>query len=197
MKNITEKEMEAVMTIVKSPEKMYNANSLSKVLRISAMGALKLLKRLEKESVLKAKKIGKAVIYRINTENKYACQYVFLLLSREALYSSTNVKLWVNEIKKIKNADMAVLFGSILYKKNPMDIDVLFVTDKKKFRKLKKEVTETNKLNIKKIHPLYQSFEDIIPNIKKRDKPMLNAIKGVFVYGQKNYLEIYDESRKE
>lgn len=197
MNNITEKEMEAVLTIVKSPETMYNANSLAPKLSISAMGALKILKRLEQEGILKAKQIGKSVIYRINVENEYAQRFVTLLLSREALQSSSTIKHWIEEIKKLKHAHLAILFGSVLYKKDPSDVDVLLVTNQRNFNKLQENVKELNKLNARKIHPLYQSHEDIIKNIKKRDKPLLNAIKGIIVFGEDLFLEVYDESRKE
>ena len=44
---------------------------------------------------------------------------------------------------------------------------------------------------------MYQTYGDIIKNIKKRDKPLLNAIKGIVVLGQEKFMEIYNESRKE
>jgi DNA-binding MarR family transcriptional regulator len=195
--NITKNEIKAVLKIVKSPEIFYNANNLAKQLDITPMGSLKVLKRLEQEGVLRSKQIGKAKIYRINLENNYARKYVGLALNREIIHSSNVIKRWVNEIKKVKNADIAILFGSILKVEEPQDIDVLFITDQKRFIKLKKEVRELNKLNLKKIHPMYQSVEDMIENIQKRDKPLLNAIKGVMVFGEDKFLDIYNESRKE
>jgi DNA-binding Lrp family transcriptional regulator len=197
MKNITTKEMETVLRIVKSPEVMYNANSLANDLKMSAMGGLKIVKRLEKEGILVAKKIGQATVYRINTENEYARKFVALLLSREVLHEASLVRRWVNEIKKVKNSDIAMLFGSVLHKKDPNDIDVLFVTDKKRFSKLEEEIRELNQINIKQIHPMYQSEGDIITNIQKRDKPLLNAIKGIVVFGEEEFIQIYNESRKE
>lgn len=197
MKDITKAEMQIVLKLVKSPETEYNANSLAKVVGITAMGALKILKRLEEESIVKAKKVGKAVIYRIHIENPYARRYVALLLSRESLYGTPLVKRWIQELKKIKDAKIVILFGSVLEKPNPNDIDVLFVTDQKRFPSLQKEVKELNEINIKKIHPMYQTIGDLIKNIKRRDKPLLNAIKGVVVCGEETFLEMYDESRKE
>ena len=34
-------------------------------------------------------------------------------------------------------------------------------------------------------------------NIKKRDKPLLNAIKGIIITGEEKFLEVYNESCKE
>ncbi|MBS3111724.1 hypothetical protein J4459_00495 [Candidatus Woesearchaeota archaeon] len=197
MIDITKAEMDIVLRLVKNPEVDYNANSIAKVVGITAMGALKILKRLEQESILKSKKIGKAVIYRVNTENTYARRYVELMLSRESPHANPQVKRWIEELKKIKNADSIILFGSVLEKSNPNDIDVLLITDQKRFPKLQQEIKELNEINIKKIHPMYQTYNDIIKNIKKRDKPLLNAIKGMVIMGEEKFLEIYNESRKE
>jgi DNA-binding MarR family transcriptional regulator len=197
MREITRSEMEVVLTIVKSPEVEYNANTIARAINITPMGALKILKKLEKEYILISKKIGRAVIYRINSENSYACRYVALLLSRESLHAQPIIKRWVWELKKIKNADIVVLYGSVLEKRSPNDIDVLLVTDRKRFPKLEREIKELNKISIKKIHPLYQTFDDINNNIKKRHKPLLNAIKGLVVLGEEKFIRVYDESRKE
>src|SRR3989344_9644334 len=134
--------MDIVVRLVKSPEVDYNANSISKDAGITAMGALKILKRLENESILKSKKIGRAVIYRVNAESSYARRYVELILSREAFHANPQVKRWIQELRKIKNADIIVLFGSVLEKLNPHDIDVLLITDQKRFSKLQQEIKE-------------------------------------------------------
>ena len=189
--------MNVVLALVKSPEMTYNANSLSKFVGITPMGALKILKRLEQENVIKPKRIGKAITYKINVEDSYTCKYLSLALAREAQYANPRVKRWINEIKKIKNADITILFGSVLEKTNPNDIDVLLVTDQKRFARLKQEIKELNEINIKKIHPIYQTYDDIIRNIKKRDKPILNAIKGIVISGEEKFMVVYNESRKE
>ena len=197
MKEITKAEMNVVLTLVKSPETMYNANNLSKVVGITSMGTLKILKRLEQESIVKSKKFGKASIYRLNIEDAYARKYTSLILVREAQHANPQIRRWINELKKIKNGDIIVLFGSVLEKNNPHDIDVLLITDQKRFPKLQQEIKELNEINIKKIHPMYQTYDDIIKNIKKRDKPLLDAIKGIMITGEEKFLEIYNESRKE
>ena len=114
MSGITEKEISAALQIVKSPEIMYNANNLAKVLDITPMGCLKILKRLEKAGILKSRQIGKSFIYRVSYENEYAHKYISLALSRESIQSSNLVRRWVTELKKVKNADIAILFGSYL-----------------------------------------------------------------------------------
>ena len=93
-------------------------------------------------------------------------------------------------IKKIKNSDVAILFGSVLSKHDKAsDIDVLFVVSQKNFSELKKEIEAINRLNDKKIHPVYQSKHDLIENISKEDKVILNAIKGIIVFGEEIFLD--------
>lgn len=185
MKTITNNEMVFVLSIFKSPEAEYNANSIAKHIGISSMGALKIAKRLEKENIILSRNLGKAIFYKLNFNNDYVKQYTKFLLKREAEQTATYVKVWVSEIKKIKSADAAILFGSVLRKqKEAKDIDVLLIVDKKRFSKLRKEVEDINLINIKRLHPIYQSKEDFKKNIKKEDKPLLSAIKGIIVFGE-------------
>ncbi|MAG07933.1 hypothetical protein CMO89_00505 [Candidatus Woesearchaeota archaeon] len=193
MKDITNNEMLFVLSIFKSPEKQYNARSMGKHLGISPMGALKIARRLEKENILKSKEIGKARIYKLNMRNDYVKDYIRFLLKREAEQAPSYVKVWINELKKIKNANVAVLFGSILRKKEVNDIDVLLITSQKRFPKVKKEVENINLVNIKKLHPMYQSKEDVKANIKREDKALLSAIKGIVAFGEDKLIDLVEE----
>jgi abortive infection bacteriophage resistance protein len=194
MKDITYNEIKLVLRILKSPEEDYNANNLSKVLGISSMGALKIAKRLVKEEVLISRQIGKGIFYSINFKNPYAKQYLQFLLKREGEYSTPYIKRWISEIKKIKNSELAILFGSVLLKKETAnDIDVLFVVNQKNFNELKKEIEQINKMNNKKIHPIFQSNQDIKDNIKKQEKVVLNAIKGIVIFGENALLEVIEK----
>lgn len=193
MKDITTNEMLFVLSIFKSPEKEYNASNMAQHLGISPMGALKIAKRLERESILKSKQIGKARIYRINMKNDFAKEYIKFLLKREAERAPAYAKVWINELRKIKNADTAILFGSVLRKREVNDVDALLVTNQKRFSKLKKEVEDINLINIKRLHPMYQSKKDIKANIKKEDKALLNAIKGIVAFGEDKLINLIEE----
>ncbi len=185
MTNITDNEMLFVLSIFKNPEIEYNANSIAKHMGISSMGALKIAKRLEKQGIISSRELGKAKFYKLNLDNGYVKQYARFLLNREAEQAPAYVKVWVSELKNIKSADSGILFGSVLKKqKESKDIDVLLITDKKRFSKLKKEIEDINFINIKKLHPVYQTREDIKKNIEKGDKVVLNAIRGIVVFGE-------------
>ena len=193
MRDITNNEMFFVLNIFKSPEKDYNTSEIAKLLGITPMGSLKIARRLEKENILKSKKIGKAKIYQLNMQNHYVKDYLKFLLKREAEQSPSYIKVWISELRKIKNADVAILFGSILRKKEAKDIDALLITNQKKFSELKKEIESINLINIKKLHPMYQSKEDVNENIKKEDKALLNAIKGIIALGEDKIIEILEK----
>lgn len=185
MKDITNNEMHFVLGIFKNPESEYNANSISKLIGLSSMGSLKIAKRLEKESILVSRELGKAKFYRLNVSNEYVREYVKFLLKREAEQAHPYVKVWIRELKKLESADAAILFGSVLRKyREAGDIDAVVITDEKRFAKLKREVEEVNSINVKKLHPVYQSKEDFSRNIKKGDKVLLNALKGIVVFGE-------------
>ena len=185
MADITNNEMLFVLSIFKSPEIEYNANSIAKHIGISSMGALKIAKRLEKENIVISRELGKAKFYNLNFNNDYVRQYIKFLLKRESEQAPAYIKRWVAELKKIKSADSAVLFGSILKKREEAeDIDVLLIIDNKGFSRLKKEIENINLVNIKKLHPLYQREEDLKKNIKRNDKPLLDAIKGIVIFGE-------------
>jgi len=147
MKDITKKEMELVLFIFKNPEKEHNANNIASKINITPMGALKIMKKLDKQGILKAKKIGKAVFYKINFEKNYTEDYLIFLLKREAETATPYVKRWVSELKELKNADIITLFGSVLDKESKSnDIDALLVTGQRKFGKLKEEISKINKI---------------------------------------------------
>ena len=189
--DITEKEMQLILLLFKSSEKEYNAHTIAKEIHMSAMGALKIAKRLEHEHLLTSKQLGKAIFYKLTVRNEYTQQYLTFLLKREAETSHPYIKRWITEIKKIKSADAALIFGSILTKqKEANDIDVLFITDNKKFPLLKKEIEAINLLNEKKIHPIYQTEKDFISNIKKEDKIVLNALKGIIIFGEEIIISV-------
>lgn len=184
-------EEKAVLRILKNPENEYNANSISKIIKVTSMGALKLLKRLEKRSILKLRKVSNISFYKINFENEYAVDYVSLMLKSEAENSSSYVKRWIGEMRKIKNAGIGIIFGSVLSKGEVAnDIDVLFAVEKNKFDNLSNEVEKLNLINEKKIHPVFQTKEDLMRNIEKKDKVVLEAIKGIVTFGEKEFVKL-------
>lgn len=191
MRNGKDNEMKFVLAIFKSPESEYNSRNLAKLLEISPMGALKIARKLEERDILKSRQIGKSRIYSINFDNRYSSHYILFLLKKEAEEAKPYVKRWLKELNKIKSAEAVILFGSVLKKeKGARDIDILAVVNKKNFDSVKKEIDEINMLNEKKVHPIYQTKEDLKKHIKEGNKVILNAIKGVVVFGEETLMPL-------
>ena len=190
MKDITENEMNFILTILKNPEQELNSRNISKIIDMTPMGSLKIAKRLEKQGIISSKLIGRAIIYKLNLDKDYVKQYIKFLLQREAEYSSAYTKRWIAELKKIKKAEIIVLFGSVLKKSDEAkDIDILIVVEKGDLNNAEKEIEEINLLNKKKIHPIFQTKEDLKRNIKFLDKVILSSIKGIIILGEENFIE--------
>jgi len=190
MRDITGNEMMFVLSIFKSPEKQFNANSLAQLLGISRMGALKIANRLEKEQIISSKELGKARFYKLNLENDYVREYVKFLLKREAEQAHPYLKIWIEDIRKIKSADAAILFGSVLRKhKEAKDIDVVLIVDSKRFKKVQKEVVEIGEVHVKRLHPVYMAKGDLAKNLKNGNEAMLEASKGIVAFGEEIVIE--------
>ncbi|HLD04381.1 MAG TPA: nucleotidyltransferase domain-containing protein [Candidatus Nanoarchaeia archaeon] len=185
MNDITNNEMRLVLNLFKNPSTDYNTTQIAKTLSLTPMGTLKIAKKLEKENLLTSKKLGKATYYRLDSKNPYTKQHIAFLAKREAEYAPSYIKTWIREIRKIKNAKAAILFGSLLKKQEKAeDIDVLLITNQNTFNNLKKEIEYLNKFNTKKIHPIYQTEKDFKNNLKLEDKVIRNALKGIIALGE-------------
>src|SRR3989339_2119066 len=109
MISLTKNEREALIILVKDFTDYYNANSISKVLKISHVGAQKIFKRLLQENLVISKTIGKSIIYKLNFNDNYVSQIVTFLLADEA----NNFKRWKEEFKELfKQNRVIMLFGS-------------------------------------------------------------------------------------
>lgn len=190
MENITKNEMLFILGLFKDVSKEHNAASMANEIGITRMGGLKIARRLEEERILKSREMGNAKFYSINLDG-YTKKYIAFLLKREAEQSEPFIKRWVIEVRKIKSAALAILFGSVLNKKQKArDVDVLLIVDKKNFDSLEEEIKNINLLNNIKLHPIYQTKEDFVKNISKKDKIILNALKGIVAFGEDYFVEI-------
>lgn len=176
-------EQEIVKTLFKDFLNPYNSRSISKIIGISHPGAFKILKKLEKREIVRAKRIGKAVIYSLNMDNPIAIKEVEMVLVIEA----QNHKKWIEEFKKLEDGvDFVILFGSILVnEKFARDIDILVVAEKSRYNKIKKAINERRQFSNKKIHLIFQNPEEFRKDVNKKNKIILEIIKnGVVLFGQ-------------
>ena len=190
MLSLTEKERETLLILFKDFAAYYNANSISKILRISHVGAQKIFKRLLKENLIKDRQIGKSIIYSLKLEDDYVCKLVSFLLADE---SNSKFKRWKEEFKALsKEGRIVMLFGSVIRNyAAARDIDIMVVIDKKDYKEVKKIINEKQELLPKALHTIEMTEKDLIDNIKKKQEAILDIVKSaIILYGQDKYVEV-------
>lgn len=192
MKTITNNEMKAMLTLFKDFSVSYNANSLSKRINLTPMGALKILKSLEKQNVLKSKKMGKAVFYKPNFDNDHTKTYLKFLLQKESEQPIPRIKRWVKELGRLQStAEIGILFGSVLKTDDYKDVDLLLVLKQSQNKEVNRLIAEINRINVKKVHVVKQLKDDLKKNLEKKDKILLDIIKnGVVLFGYTQIIEV-------
>ena len=174
MASLTNKESEILLKLFKDFNRDYNANSISKEVKVTPRGALKILKKLEENKLIKGRQLGRAVFYHVNLEDEYVCKIIETLLIAEAREKASR---WLEEFKDIfKDSDIIIVFGSII--RNPKeanDIDVLFVFKESKYRKIADFIKDKNKILFKKIHDIPMTIKDLSENLK-HNKAIIDAV---------------------
>ena len=190
MIHLTEKERETLIILFKDFATYYNANSISKLLKISHVGAQKIFKRLLKDNLLKSQQIGKSIIYKLRLEDDYVRKLIAFLLADEA---NSKSKRWKEEFRELfKKGRIAILFGSTI--KNyelARDIDLMVVIDKKDYPEVKKITDKKRELLPKKLHSINITEQELRSNLKQKKEAMIDIVKNaIILYGQDEYVEV-------
>ncbi len=193
----TTKTKDKVLTILlKEPFVTHTATSVAKALGITRQGIWKTLNKLVADKLISSKHIGEfktsAVILKLNWENILTEKTLSLLLTKEALKQ----RRWMENFFELKDkVKFVILFGSILINsKEANDIDILAVVDKKNFKAIDKTILKIQSTQIKKIHFIDLTEAEFIHEIKKPNKPYIDAIKkGVVLYGQDEFVQFVKE----
>lgn len=191
---ITENEMRIVLTLFKDTQAHYNANSISKTVQMTPMGALKILKRLEKKGILKGAPLGKATYYTINWDDGYAKEYVLFLLKKEAEESPARVRRWAEELKKLYGQTrIIILFGSLLTSDHYNDVDILMILDKDQHSIVRVMVEAIQKKTAKRLHTVMQTMGDYKRNM---NTPTMQEIqKGIIIHGCEQQYQVIRNGR--
>ena len=185
MVSLTENEARAIEFLVRNFSRDYSINQLAKEIGVSPPGILKILRKLRDLGFLVEKKVGNNVIYKVNFESAEALDACkFALMEMKA---GPYIRALIKDIEVLRgDTEMAILFGSVLQKgREAGDIDLLLVFDKSKLKDIEKNLEGLNKVRPKKIHAIYQTEEDLVGNIKKQDKALLEEIRtGIVFWGR-------------
>lgn len=188
MTTLTKKERETLLILFKDYTTFYNANSISKVLNISHVGAQKIFRRLFQENLVISKAIGKSITYKLNFNNDYVPHLISFLLADEA----NNFKRWKEEFKELFKKDRIVmLFGSAIKDyAHARDIDVMIVLENKDLKEVSNIIKNKEDILPKKLHAIKLNHHDLLENLKKKDKAFVDIIKNaILLYGQDKYVE--------
>jgi len=188
MKMIPKNTIKIIRYLLRNFE-LRNINQISKELNISLGSTFKILKDLEKNEIVLLKKLGNANYYILNIKNQETNRLCELILLEEKRNLKGYAKIYSDEIKNFKNADLIILFGSILKNKQFNDVDVLFVTNK--IKEVNKFCLEISKIRTKPITPLILKKSDLVKEIDNRKESILEIIKtGIVLKGGSVFLEV-------
>ncbi|MCK5283828.1 MAG: hypothetical protein KAK00_10605 [Nanoarchaeota archaeon] len=189
MISLTQKEREALLILFKDYTSFYNANSISKKLEISHVGAQKMLKRFQNSGLVTSKRIGKSIIYKPTLDDDYTQNLLSFLLADEA----NNFKRWKDEFRELfKKGRIIMIYGSAIKNyKTASDIDIMLVIRNEESKEVSKILNEIGVLLPKKIHPIKLTKEDLLKNIKDKNEATVDIVKNaVILYGQDKYREV-------
>ena len=173
----------------------FNVNQISRELKISVGSAYKILKSLEKKSVLVSRKIGNGIYYVLNLDNKEAENITELVLiesRNKSLSKNSHASIYAKDFKDGEKLSKAIiLFGSILERKDTKDVDILFIIDKGKSKAVEDFCMKLSNLRPKRTNPLLMTMADFKENIKKQDKVIAGILKkGVILFGEDAVIDI-------
>ncbi len=172
-----------------------NINQISKILKISVGSTFKILKELEKNKIVLSSNLGNAKFYQINLNNEEAIKWCEILLLEEKSALEGYSKIYAEEIKKFEDAELIILFGSILANKEFNDVDVLFITNKPK--EVTKFCLNLSKVRTKPTIPLILKKEDFIKEIKNKKEVILNILKtGIVLMGEATFLGVLKRAKQ-
>ncbi len=190
MISLTQNEIKVINFLIRNFSERYSINSIAKHTSLSAKGAYKILKKLEKNKVVIYEQIGQGMYYEVNLHEPIGQKAAEFALAANEL--TPYAKICREDLLKSRSlASCAGLFGSVLTKGlDANDVDIFYVTESSEYKKLRKHIEEWQKTCSKPLHLFVQTKEDLLNNLKKKDAPLLDILKkGAFFWGQEIIVE--------
>lgn len=181
---LTTNEKNVLRFLSAKPGADHSINDVAKACNITPNGTFKVLRKLEKEGVLKAKHISNIKAYKPDFENEKTASVYELAFMPDILEG--RVKLRLDDLKQLKAVTKAcIVFGSyVTEKQKPNDLDALFIVEKNNFENYKKALAKAQDITPVKIHDVVQTTQDMLQNLKKEDTIVTEALhRGVVLWG--------------
>lgn len=180
----TENEKRVLRFLATRFGKDQSINDVAKACDVTPNGAHKILAKLEREGILKAKQIANIKSYKLNFESEKTVRVLELILMPDAL--TGRVKVRVEDLQPLKPLTRAcVLFGSyITEKQKPGDLDILFILERTNYASYKRMLAKVQDIVPVKIQDVVQTRKDFVHNLKKNDPVIVGALRhGVVLWG--------------
>jgi len=153
-------------------------NQIAKDLGLSPNGAHKILKKVENEDIIEKEKIANVVSYRLKEDNKAKKALELALLEK----AEGKIRYRYNDLKPLEPITKAVvIFGSYLSGKNPHDLDLVVVLEKKNYRKYKDMLAKIKEIIPLPVHDVIQTKEDLLANLQEDNKAITAALQEGFI----------------
>lgn len=185
---LTENEKKVLRLLMAAFDTDYSINQVARECNITPNGAYKILKKFEREGILAAKNIANIKSYRVNFNNEATDNYLELALMNDL---AGRIKYRMDDLKHLRNVTkVCIIFGSyISQKKEPNDLDVLFIVEKENYKEYKAALREA--IIPVKIHDVVQTENDLLQNIRKKEKVIMEILrKGHVLWGQKTIVKV-------
>ena len=175
----------------------YSINEIAKKCGLAPNGAYEILKKFGEKEILTSKKIANLKSYKINFDSRETNKLLELALIPD--YKESKIKYRYNDLNPLEDVtNLCIIFGSYITKKEkPNDIDVLFVIKKGDYKKYSEILEKVKRILPLKLHDIIQTKEDLIKNIKKEEKLIIEAIfEGIVLWGHEFLIEAIKNATK-
>lgn len=171
-------------------------NQVARLAKLSPNGAYKILKKFENEGIIKPKKISNIKSYYLDFDNEKTRNILQLALIPVL---EGRMKFRLDDLKELKKITLVcIMFGSYIdLKKEPNDLDLLFIIDNKHYKNYKEISSRIFKTIPIKVQDVLQTVEDFKKKIIKKDKVILEILKtGKILWGQDKLINLIKEVDK-
>ena len=164
MLSLSDNEFSVLSFLVRNFTERLTIRNMAQRLDFSAAGVFNILKKLEKQNIVKGEKLGTGLFYSINFENKIAVHLAEIVL----LFSDEKISINSELFKQAKAA----------------------ISDKKNLLLLVDQVTVLN-LIIPNVNIILRSEEEFTDLLRRKDFDSLHILKkGVVLFGEEKLADI-------
>ena len=164
MLSLSDNEFSVISFLVRNFTERLTIRSIAQRLNFSPAGVFNILKKLEKQNIVKGEKLGTGLFYAINFESKIAEHLAEIVL----LYSDEKIDLNIEKLKQAK----AVIFD----KKT-----LLLITD---------NITILD-ISIPDVEVIVKTNDEVIELLRRKNSQLLQILKkGIVLFGEDKIVEI-------